>query len=102
MVKHIVMWKLADFAEGNSKAENALKMKAMLEGMPLKIESLEAVEVGIHMFEVKDDSVCDVVLTAMCVNEFELKAYAAHPEHQKVVEFIKKVVVERRVTDYLV
>jgi len=33
MVKHVVMWKLKDFAEGAAKKENALKIKASLEGL---------------------------------------------------------------------
>ena len=31
MLKHIVMWKLKEFAEGKTKAENALIMKESLE-----------------------------------------------------------------------
>ena len=31
MVKHIIMWKLYDFAEGFSKEENAQRMKQQLE-----------------------------------------------------------------------
>ena len=38
MIKHIVMWKLKDFAEGGSKLENAKKIKDMLEALKDKIE----------------------------------------------------------------
>ncbi|MDI6031580.1 Dabb family protein [Flavobacterium sp. LB2P84] len=33
MIHHIVMWKLKDFAEGKSKAENAIILKERLEGL---------------------------------------------------------------------
>lgn len=100
MIKHIVMWKLKDSAEGRTKAENAKMMKQKLESMPPLIPELDSVEVGIHMFEGGGDPICDVVLIAECENEEHLHAYAAHPEHKKVVEFILKVVNERRVVDF--
>jgi hypothetical protein len=37
MIKHIVMWRLKEFAEGAAKAENALRMKEILETLPVKI-----------------------------------------------------------------
>ena len=102
MIKHIVSWKLKDEAEGRSKEENAKLMREKLETMPFMISELNAVEVGIHMFEGKDDSICDVVLIAQFVNEEKFNAYELHPTHKKVVEFIRKVVSERRVIDYII
>jgi hypothetical protein len=96
------MWKLKDDAEGRSKVENAKLMKEKLESMPPLIPELESVEVGIHMFDGGGDAICDLVLLAKCKNEENLHAYAAHPEHKKVVEFILKVVSERRVVDYII
>jgi len=100
MIKHVVMWKLKSVAEGKTKQENAQIMKELLEGLPTKIEELNSTEVGINILEGNDDAICDVVLTTECKDEEALKAYAVHPEHQKVVQFIKKVVNERRVVDY--
>ena len=100
MITHVVMWKLKDEADGRSKAENAKLIKEKLESMPPVIPELVSVEVGIHMFEGGGDPICDVVLIAMCENEEKLHAYAAHPEHKKVVDFILKVVIERRVVDF--
>lgn len=94
------MWKLKDVAEGRSKAENAQKMKEKLESMPPLIPELDSVEVGIHMFDGGGDPICDIVLIAKCESEEYLHAYAAHPEHRKVVDFISKVVKERRVVDF--
>lgn len=37
MIKHIVMWKLKDEAEGNSKAENAQIIKNSLEDLKEKL-----------------------------------------------------------------
>jgi len=102
MIKHVVMWKLKDVAEGKTKAENAETMKNLLEGLPSKIEELESVEVGMNVLKGNEEAICDVVLTVSCASEQDLKVYAEHPDHQKVVSFIKKVVSERRVVDYVV
>ncbi len=101
MIKHIVMWKLKEVAEGKTKLENASIMKELLEGLPAKIEELDSAEVGINILNGDDEAICDVVLTTVCKDEAALKVYADHPEHQKVVQFIKKVVRERRVVDYI-
>ena len=100
MIKHVVMWKLKEVSEGKTKLENAKIMKELLEGLPAKIEELDKVEVGINILKGEDAAICDVVLTTECKDEEALKAYAVHPDHQKVVQFIKKVAVERRVVDY--
>lgn len=94
------MWKLKDIAEGKTRHENAEIMKELLEGLPAKIKELDSAEVGINILEGDDNAICDVVLTTECKDEEALKAYAVHPEHQIVVQFIKKVVEERRVVDY--
>ncbi|MEQ9091673.1 MAG: Dabb family protein [Balneola sp.] len=101
MIKHIVMWKLKEVAEGKTKLENAGIMKELLEGLPAKIEELDSAEVGINILNGVDEAICDVVLTTVCKDEAALKVYADHSEHQKVVQFIKKVVRERRVVDYI-
>jgi len=101
MIKHVVMWKLKDVAEGKTKQENAGIMKELLEGLPAKIMELETAEVGINILEGEDESISDVVLTTECKDADSLKAYAVHPEHKKVVQFIVKVTGERRVVDYI-
>lgn len=101
MIKHIVMWKLKPVAEGKTKQENAEIMKELLEGLPAKIEELDSAEVGINILSGDDEAICDVVLTTICEDTEALNAYAVHPEHQMVVQFINKVVTERRVVDYI-
>ncbi|MEP1150630.1 MAG: Dabb family protein [Balneola sp.] len=101
MIKHVVMWKLKEISEGKTKQENAEIMKELLEGLPAKIEVLDKAEVGINVLKGDDAAICDVVLLTECKDEEALKAYAVHPEHQKVGQFIKKVTEERRVVDYI-
>ena len=101
MIKHVVLWKLKEEANGHTKKENAITMKNLLESMPPLIPELDSVEVGLQMFEVNNDAMADIMLIATCKDEKHLAAYASHPEHQKVVSYIKSVVSERRVIDYI-
>lgn len=100
MIKHVVMWKLKEIAEGKTKQENAEIMKELLEGLPARISELDKAEVGINVLKGEDTAICDIVLTTECKDQEALKAYAVHPDHQQVVQFIKKVTEERRVVDY--
>lgn len=98
MVKHIVMWKLEDFAEGNNKEENAKKIKSLLEGLKSKIQEIRHIEVGIN-FEASELAY-DVVLYSEFDSEEDLNIYQKHPEHLKVAQFVRSVKSQRVVVDY--
>lgn len=100
MLKHIVMWKLKDHAEGKSKAENAVVMKRMLEALRGKIPEIQFLEVGISVKPT--DAAYDVVLYSEFRDEVALSVYQGHPEHVKVADFVAKIREERAVVDYLV
>jgi len=99
MVKHVVMWKLKDFAEGASKKENALKIKASLERLKFKIREVKYLEVGISASDAAD--FYDMVLISEFKDLRDLESYQKHPEHVKAAEFIGKVRLERKVVDYI-
>lgn len=98
MIKHIVMWKLKDFAEGCSREENAKKIKAMLEALRGKIDQIVSLEVGININS--SDMAYDAVLVSEFEDEQRLKEYKEHPEHVKVSDFVAKVREGRAVVDY--
>lgn len=100
MIKHIVMWKLKDFAEGCSKEENAQKIKNMLENLKGKIEQIVYLEVGINTNS--SDMAYDAVLISEFEDEQKLKEYKNHPEHVKVSDFVAKVREGRAVVDYMI
>ena len=50
MVRHIVLWNLAEEAEGRSKAENAALLKEKLEGLCGQIDGLLKEEAKTHAF----------------------------------------------------
>ena len=101
MIKHIVIWKLKETAEGKSKQENALKLKKELESLNGKIPGLIRLEVGIHIKDSKsneDDS--DVILYSEFNDMQSLEDYYPHPEHIKIIPFAKAIRQERRVINY--
>ena len=100
MIKHIVLWKLKDEAEGRSKQENAIELKRQLEDLNGKIPGLLYLEVGINVPENNPGDESDVVLYSEFEDMAALKAYHAHPEHQKIIPFARAVRAERRVVDY--
>ncbi len=98
MIKHIVCFKLKDSAEGASKAENARRMKAELEALPGKVPGVLRLEAGIN--HVDDPAAYDVALYSEFASKEDLARYQAHPEHQKIAQFIAKVREQRVVVDY--
>lgn len=98
MVKHIVMWKLKEEAEGRPKKANAAELKKRLEALKGKIPEIQELEVGFQMEPA--DAFYDVVLFSVFPDQKGLEKYQNHPEHQKVVEFVKKIILDRKAVDY--
>ena len=98
MFKHIVMWKLKETAEGVGKAENAQKMKTILEALKETIAQIKQIEVGIDVS--CTDSSYDVVLYAAFENKSDCEVYMKHPDHLKAAQFIGNVVEKRILADY--
>jgi hypothetical protein len=98
MIKHIVMWKLKDFAEGKSKLDNANEIKAKLENLKGIVKEIKHLEVGINIE--KSAQAFDLALYSEFDSLEDLNAYQVHPEHKKVSEFVGKVRTDRTVVDY--
>lgn len=98
MIKHIVMWKLKENAEGRSKHENAEIIKKDLEALVGQIDVIRHLEVGININETNQNY--DVVLVSEFDNMDDLSKYANDERHLKVVKFVKMVVENRIAADY--
>lgn len=98
MIKHIVMWRLKDYANGASKEENAKKLKSSLESIKDEINEIKHIEVGIDIN--RSDAAFDVVLYSEFDSVEDLQAYQRHPEHMKIVGFVNEIRSERAVVDY--
>ena len=102
MIRHVVMWKLKDEAEGSSKDKNAEKMKLILEGLKINIDEIKNVEVGINISEDDDEtgSNFDVVLISDFETELDYTMYTRNEHHKKAIKFIDSVIEERYFVDY--
>ncbi len=98
MVRHIVLFKLREHAEGNSKADNALLAKATLEALRTKIPGILALEAGVH--DGSAESAYDLALSVLFDSRAALEAYLAHPEHCAAAEFIRRVRESSAAMDY--
>lgn len=94
MIKHIVMWKFKDEVAETDK----LEMKKRLESLKGVVPTLIDIEIGMDV--VGSDASKDMVLYSEFRSLEDLKSYAEHPEHLKVVDFVKPLVCERHTVDY--
>jgi len=98
MLRHIVLWKLKDQAEGAGRAQNIQRMRAMLEALPGVISEIKGFEVGQNA--PSDETSYDLALYSTFASRQALQAYIEHPEHQKVVSFVRAVTAQRALVDY--
>lgn len=104
MIRHVVMWKLKEEAEGASKKKNAEKMKLILEGLKINIDEIKNVEVGINMTDDDEETgtAYDVVLISDFETELDYTMYTRNAHHKKALDFINSVIDERHFVDYKV
>ena len=100
MIKHIVMWKLKDHAEGADRATNGTRMKAMLDACANIVPGIIKFEVALAQAGL--EATYDVVLYSEFTDQAALNAYADHPDHQAVKPFIGAVREARQCMDYAV
>ena len=91
MIKHIVMWKLADPA-------NIARFKAELDSCKGLVPGMREFEVGTRAegFEAN----VDVILNSAFDDKASLEAYLVHPQHKKVAGVLGTLRESRHVLDY--
>ena len=97
MIRHVVMWKMKNEAEGKTKRENMEWIREHLYALPSMIPEIKRMEIGF------DVSGTDMSMDLMLLTEFDslddLHIYAIHPEHVKVSTYVCKVIETRGVID---
>ena len=93
MVKHIVMFKLAE--KNTENMERAVQSLNSLEGA---IETLKSIEIGTDFLE--SERSYDIVLTAHFENREGLSTYANHEKHLHVVKIMRSLCSSSVVVDY--
>jgi hypothetical protein len=88
MIRHIVMFKYKEEAQGNNKQYNLNKTKELLEKLQGQVEEIKHLEVGLNA-DKADKSNYDLVLTVDVEFITDLDAYQVNPNHIEVGKFIK-------------
>jgi hypothetical protein len=98
MIRHVVMWKLKQHAEGADRAANAIRVKALLDSCAALVPGMLRWEVALAQpgFE----ATYDVVLYCEFADRAALDAYQAHPHHVAMKPFIGAVREARQCMDY--
>lgn len=89
------MLKLSPAADFDQRKE---KLASLLEGLEASIPEIKYWEVGRNFCD--KAAAFDVVLSSGFDNEQDLDTYRVHPEHVKVLDYIREVVEDIRVVDY--
>jgi hypothetical protein len=100
VVRHIVLWRLQESANGRSKAENAAEVKRLLEGLNGKIPGLLKLEIGVDFSGTAESA--DIALYSEFESRAALDAYQVHPLHEAVKPVVMAARSERRLVDYTV
>ncbi|MCW5950774.1 MAG: Dabb family protein [Propionibacteriaceae bacterium] len=98
MIKHIVMWNFADEAEGSDKATNLAKAQQDLHALRGLVPGMGTFEVAIGADPLEHSY--DMVLYSEFDSVESLQAYATHPQHVAVAQFIGKARTARACMDY--
>ncbi len=98
MIRHVVMWKLHEFADGHNKAANALRVKSALESLIGRVDGLMSLQVGVN--QLPAEQAFDLVLMCDFRDWEALETYRTHPLHLGVIELLNKVRSDRVVTDW--
>lgn len=98
MIKHIVMWKFKNFAQGRTKKENLELVKSMLEELPSKIDFIRSMEV--HFNVSAKNSMFDAVLISTFDSLEDVEAYTVHPDHKAISSYVALVREDRASVDF--
>ena len=98
MLKHVVMWKFLDEAEGKTRAENMQLINEMLVDLKPQIPDLLSLEIGQDIGVGRDPF--DMVLITTFADAEALERYQNHPEHKKISHYVAKVRSARACVDF--
>ena len=98
MLKHIVIWKLKERAEGADRVVNAAKMKALLDACKDIVPGMLKFEVVLAQPGL--EATYDVLLYSEFADKAALDAYQEHPQHVALKPFVMAVREARQCMDY--
>lgn len=97
MIRHLVLWKLADDA-ADDKEVIVAEFEQRFGALVPVIDGLERLEIRADIGET--DGNWDVLLDADYRDTAALDAYQVHPEHVTVAAYVRSVVTARACIDF--
>jgi hypothetical protein len=99
MVKHIVLWKLHESYSEKEKQAILREFMTRLLKLDKTITVLLHLEVYLRDQETADSNY-DIMLDTVFHSLADLQEYQEHPDHQKVVSYIKGLKLHRAAIDF--
>ena len=100
ILKHVVMWRFLDEAEGRTKEENMRYCAERLRSLVGVAPTLRALRIGED--ELRSPASYDMALICDFVNLEGMLAYRDFPQHKEISAYIGKVTSARVVSDFFV
>lgn len=99
MVKHVVLWKLdASYSE---KEKEMILQEFRSRILALENYITELVHLAVYLRDKSTpESNYDIMLESVFNKVEDLETYQNHPEHQKVVRYVKSLHVQRAAIDF--
>ena len=97
MLRHILVFKMKETANGKTGKENGLELKRMIEALK-SIPQVKKIDIGFNLRKGPTDY--DLGMYSEFDSQEALNIYRDHPDHVKVGEFIKLTVEDRKVVDW--
>lgn len=88
MIRHIVMFKFKEEAEGRTKAENVRLTKEMLDALPAKIDLILETHTFVGTEGINGEN-ADLLLVSDFATKEDLASYIVHPDHKAVGFFMR-------------
>lgn len=88
MIRHIVMFRFKEEADGKSRKENVLATKAMLDALPAKIPQILSSQTYINAEGANPEN-ADLILISEFESQETLEEYLVHPDHKAVGAFMR-------------
>jgi antibiotic biosynthesis monooxygenase (ABM) superfamily enzyme len=99
MIRHVVVWKFKEEADGYDRMTNVERVKGEFEALPKRMPGIiRSLEVGIN--DLENGTNYDLILIIDFDGYEALDAYLKHPEHLKVADLVMRLRESRVALDY--
>lgn len=99
MIRHIVMFKLDKGYTDEEKLKLLKEIHVQLMALKTLVEELKSINVYTNSKKASQDNY-DLMLDTTFDNFKDLDKYQKHPDHQKVVSFMKSLKLQRSAIDF--